>query len=59
MNKITFDAEVTTICIHLKKVLTHKNVKFVPDDSSIKSILDYRITFDALEPSDTHYMAIG
>jgi len=35
------------------------DAEFVPDDSSIKSILDYRITFDALEPSDTHYMAIG
>ena len=34
-------------------------LQFVPDDSSIKSILDYRITFDHLEPKDTHYKAIG
>ena len=33
--------------------------QFVPDDSSIKSILDYTINFDHLEPQDTHYKAIG
>ena len=31
----------------------------MPDDSSIKSILDYKITFGELDPRDTHYMAIG
>jgi len=33
--------------------------EFTPNDDSIKSILDYKITFKALEPSDTHYQAIG
>ena len=31
----------------------------VPEDTIIKSILDYRIHFKALRPEDTHYMAIG
>ena len=31
----------------------------VPEDTIIKSILDYRIHFKALKPEDTHYMAIG
>jgi len=33
--------------------------EFVPEDESIKSILDYRITFNKLDERDTHYMAIG
>jgi hypothetical protein len=28
-------------------------------DTSIKSILDYQINFNALKDSDTHYMALG
>ena len=34
-------------------------LQFVPNDDSIKSILDYKITFKALDQSDTHYQAIG
>merc|ERR1719295_927215 len=33
--------------------------EFVPEDSSIKSILDYKINFNKLDERDTHYMAIG
>jgi len=33
--------------------------EFVPEDTSIKSILDYKITFNPLDATDTHYMAIG
>ena len=59
MNKITFDSEVNwqlTIFWQKKFKLLFQ---FVPDDSSIKSILDYTINFDHLEPKDTHYKAIG
>ena len=34
-------------------------LQFTPNDESIKSILDYKITFAALDPTDTHYVAIG
>lgn len=33
--------------------------EFVPDQKSIKSILDYSITFNALNDLDTHYEALG
>ena len=40
--------------------LHHHNLsQFVPEDSSIKSILDYKINFNKLDERDTHYMAIG
>jgi len=38
--------------------MTFRN-EFVPKDTSIKSILDYQITFNSLKDRDTHYMAIG
>jgi hypothetical protein len=31
----------------------------VPEDATIKSILDYKIHFNPLRPEDTHYEAIG
>ena len=31
----------------------------IMQEQSIKSILDYQITFNPLKDSDTHYMAIG
>ena len=34
-------------------------MQFTPNEDSIKSILDYKITFAALDPMDTHYVAIG
>ena len=64
MNKITFDSEVNWQLINLTKSFNWimfwlTLFQFVPDDSSIKSILDYTINFDHLEPKDTHYKAIG
>ena len=62
MNKITFDSEVNwqlTIFDKIYKFFLTLLFQFVPDDSSIKSILDYTINFDHLEPQDTHYKAIG
>ena len=43
------------IIIHYR----HSFSQFVPEDSSIKSILDYKINFNKLDERDTHYMAIG
>ena len=33
--------------------------ELIPEDTIIKSILDYRITFNPLRAEDTHYMALG
>ena len=40
-------------------IIIHYHIQFVPEDSSIKSILDYKINFNKLDERDTHYMAIG
>ena len=33
--------------------------QLIPEDTTIKSILDYKITFNPLRDEDTHYMALG
>lgn len=58
MSKITFlsqvrsEAAISSLCVTFV-------LQFTPNDDSIKSILDYKINFAALDPPDTHYMAIG
>ncbi len=41
----------------MNKMVFHNTL--IPNDTIIKSILDYRIKFKALRPEDTHYMALG
>ena len=65
MSKITFLSQVSFILVPdfiIKMLSELKSVpflQFTPNEDSIKSILDYKITFAALDPKDTHYMAIG
>ena len=53
------DQIINTIISIIIIIHYHHIFQFVPEDSSIKSILDYKINFNKLDERDTHYMAIG
>ena len=65
MSKITFLSQVSFILVPdfiiemLSELKSVPFLQFTPNEESIKSILDYKITFAALDPTDTHYVAIG